>query len=58
MLAEAGHKPGSVSPLQSEGVMTIHLVPMLPPGSSDRPGSSGGPPLALPYLVLLRAGFA
>jgi len=40
----------------------IPLVPALLTGSSDRPGSSDGPPVrpegrALPYLVLLRAGF-
>ena len=39
--------------------VAIHLGPALPPASSCLPGSRwrGGPPL-LPYLALLRAGFA
>jgi len=37
--------------------MTIHLGLPLPAASSNQPGSTGGPPLTLPYLVLLLVGF-
>ena len=37
--------------------MTIHLGPPLPAASSSQPGSTGGPPLTLPYLALLLVGF-
>src|SRR5512137_954319 len=37
--------------------MTIHLGPPLPTASSNQPGSTGGPPLTLPYSVLLLVGF-
>jgi hypothetical protein len=56
----AGHKPGSVSrsgTRHAPGMMTIHLAPMLPSGSSDLPGNSDGPSSNFPYLVLLRMGF-
>jgi len=39
-------------------VVIIPLGPRLPGASRDLPGSLGGPPLALPYLVLLQAGFS
>jgi len=39
-------------------VVTIYLGLLLPTGSSDLPGDSGGPPSTSPYLVLLQAGFA
>ena len=67
------HGPGRISPgrthrpeqevsrilsLLAEG-MAIPLPPRLPAGSSDLPGSNrAGHPKQLPYLVLLRAGFA
>src|SRR5512138_100746 len=37
--------------------MAIHLGPPLPAASSNQPGSMGGPPLTLPYSVLLLVGF-
>jgi hypothetical protein len=39
------------------GVVTIHLAPTLPSGSSDQPGEGPGVPDSL-YSVLLRMGFA
>ena len=52
----AGRKPGSVPALRP--VVIIPLGPRLPGASCDLPGSSGGPPLTLPYLVLLQVGFS
>ncbi len=37
--------------------MVIHLGAPLPAPSSNQPGSTDGPPLTLPYLVLLLVGF-
>ena len=60
MYVRAGHKPGSVSrsPAVSGafGTMTIHLAPMLPSGSSDLPGNSGGPPSCVPLFGLAPGG--
>ncbi len=36
--------------------MTIHLVPLLPAGSSDLPGNSGGPPSNVPLFGLAPGG--
>jgi hypothetical protein len=36
--------------------MTIHLSPALPPGSSDLPGDSGGPPSNVPLFGLAPGG--
>ncbi len=38
--------------------MVIHLGAPLPAPSSNQPGSTDGPSLTLPYLVLLQVGFA
>jgi len=55
----AGRKPGSVSSDShrvNRGTMTIPLVPMLPSGSSDLPGNSGGPPSDVPLFGLAPGG--
>ena len=44
-------------PVSRQRAMTIHLGPPLPTASSNQPGSTDGPSLTLPYLVLLLAGF-
>jgi len=46
--------PPQVSPPRA---MAIPLGPPLPTASSNQPGSTDGPSLTLPYLVLLLAGF-
>jgi len=64
-----GYKPGSVPSLP--GVVAIHLVLVLPPGSCNQPGDIGRAPFfapsspcgegkssVSPYSVLLRVGFA
>ena len=52
------YKPNSVPPaLRKLAAMIIHLRQRLPVILCDLPGSESGPSM-LPYLVLLRVGFA
>jgi len=59
IIAKADDKPSSVPPSGTFGVMVIPLEYWLPSTSSNLPGSCRRTTLPmLPYLVLLRAGFA
>ena len=46
-----------LSPVTRGEVAVIHLGSPLPATSSNQPGSTDGPPLTLPYSVLLLVGF-
>lgn len=56
---EQACKPGFVSPEPHKaefGLMTIHLAPALPSGSSNLPGNSSGPPSSVPLFGLAPDG--